>query len=147
MNDVTRAIAIATEAHSQQVDKLGAPYIGHPERVAANFDPVRESEEACAAWLHDVLEDTPLTAADLADAGFSPEVVEAIVLLTRRPEVPEALYYEKIRENAIARAVKLADIADNTAPWRTAQLEPETRDRLAAKYAKARAALGAENDV
>ena len=147
MNDVNRAMAMATEAHSRQVDKLGAPYIGHPERVAANFDPERESAESCVAWLHDVLEDTPVTAADLAEAGFSPEVVEAIVLLTRRPEVPAALYYEKIRENPIARAVKLADIADNTATWRTAQLEPETRDRLAAKYAEARVALGAGEGV
>ena len=147
MNDVTLAMSMAAEAHSQQVDKLGAPYISHPERVAANFDPVREADEACVAWLHDVLEDTTLTTADLAAAGFSPAVVEAIVILTRRPEVPVSLYYERIRENAIARAVKLADIADNTAPWRTARLEPETRERLAAKYADARRALGVEDNL
>ncbi|HEY5230274.1 MAG TPA: HD domain-containing protein [Galbitalea sp.] len=142
MNDVTLAMTMAAKAHSHQVDKLGAPYISHPERVAANFDPVQQPEESCVAWLHDVFEDTPLTASDLTAAGFSPEVVEAVSVLTRRSEVPTELYYARIRENPIALAVKLADVADNSAPWRTAQLDPETRERLAAKYAKAREALG-----
>ena len=52
-------------------------------------------------------------------------------------------YYAAIRANTHARAVKLADIDDNTADWRVAQLDDATRERLAAKYAKARAALGA----
>lgn len=44
--------------------------------------------------------------------------------------------------NPIALAVKLADIEDNTAPERTARLEPEVRQRLAAKYENARKLLG-----
>jgi (p)ppGpp synthase/HD superfamily hydrolase len=133
--------SIATRAHAGQRDKLGADYIEHPARVAANFDVVTQSTEHCAAWLHDVIEDTPLTARQLLDAGVPRPVVETVLLLTRVSGVPNEFYYHRIRDHAAARAVKLADIADNTAEWRASQLDPATRARLAEKYAKAIAAL------
>jgi hypothetical protein len=136
-----RAEAIATIAHRGQLDKLGARYIDHPARVAESFDKLLEH---CAAWLHDVLEDTSVTADDLLDAGIMPEIVDVVILLTRSPDVSYAEYYSRIRENPAALAVKLADIEDNCAPWRVRHLDAATQARLEKKYHQARRALGVE---
>ncbi len=139
MGLVERAQQIATTAHEGQVDKAGAPYIGHPARVAARVrgDAVAEM----VAWLHDVVEDTDVTLDDLR-AEFPPEVVEAVDAVTYRDDSPRDAYYERIAANPLAKKVKLADIADNTDPARQAALDEPTRIRLTEKYAKARAALG-----
>ena len=137
---VSAARAIATIAHRGQTDKLGQNYIEHPRRVAERVHGVTEQ---AIAWLHDVLEDTDVTEHDLSEAGISHDVIAGVRLMTRSDGVPDEQYYAAIAANPQARAVKLADIADNTADWRVAQLDSETRERLAAKYAKARAALGA----
>lgn len=139
--EVAAAKAIATIAHRFQTDKIGVPYIEHPARVAARL---RDPKQVAAAWLHDVIEDCGITAKDLAAAGISNEVIDAVVLLTRTEDNSSNGYYEAIRENPIARAVKYADIADNTDPERTARLEPAVRQRLAEKYANAKRLLGYE---
>ncbi|MBF4635142.1 hypothetical protein ITJ38_12065 [Agreia pratensis] len=63
--------------------------------------------------------------------------------MTCSDAIPDSDSYAAGRANRHARVVKLADIADNTADWRVAQFDDATRERLALKYAKARAALGA----
>ncbi|GAT01299.1 HD domain-containing protein [Mycolicibacterium fortuitum] len=131
---------IAADAHAGQVDKAGADYIAHPRRVAQRVTP-NTPEHRAAALLHDVLEDTPVTDADLLTQGIPPHVVEAVRLLTRKPTVAPDDYYAAIRRNTIAYAVKMADIADNSDPRRLARLDPKTRARLESKYATARAAL------
>ncbi len=141
-----RTEAIARMAHRKQVDKLGEPYIEHPRRIAARFDPEGQPVEHCAAWLHDVIEDTFLDADDLLAAGVAAETVEVVRLLSRT-EADADGYYERLRQHPAARAVKLADIDDNTLEWRTARLEPAERAKLAEKYKKARIALGAEEDA
>lgn len=138
LEQVALARRIATEAHAGQVDKLGVDYIEHPRRVAARLD---RFEEQAVAWLHDVLEDTDVTADDLLAAGVDPAVVDAVVLLTRTGSTEPTAYYADIAADPLARAVKLADIADNTDPDRTARLEPRERERLAEKYRRARLAL------
>ncbi|WP_395402043.1 phosphohydrolase [Arthrobacter sp. UC242_113] len=137
--EVGAAKAIAISAHSQQVDKNGDPYIEHPHRVANRLD---DPKHVAAAWLHDVIEDCPITAGIFKAAGISYEVISAVVLLTRTLENEGDKYYEDIRENPIALAVKLADIADNTDPTRTARLELKDRARLADKYKTALQLLG-----
>jgi hypothetical protein len=67
-----------------------------------------------------------------------------VLLLTRTPEVSPDEYYAGIRRNPVALRVKLADIDDNTAPWRLRRLDFEMQLRLAEKYRYARHALGAE---
>lgn len=136
---VTVARHLAVRHHTGQVDKAGQPYIGHIERVADRVSHL-ESEVVAAAWLHDIIEDTPVTEADLAAAGIPAVVIEAVVLLTKTGG-PLDTYYARIRENPLSLAVKLADIADNADPDRQAQLDPEIRERLTRKYAKAVAAL------
>ena len=137
--EVAAAKAIATIAHRFQTDKIGVPYMEHPRRVAAKLDGPKH---IAAAWLHDVVEDCDITAKDLAAAGISDEVISAVVLLTRTEDNKDDRYYEAIRENPIALAVKLADIADNTDPGRTVRLEPKDRERLAEKYKTALQLLG-----
>lgn len=134
------AKTIATIAHAGQTDKAGEPYINHPERVAYHLtDP----DQVATAWLHDVLEDTVLTEKDLLRAGVQPQIIRAVLLLTRTPEVDPEDYYAQIRVSPVARAVKLADIADNTDPYRLARLDDATIIRLTKKYAKAKTLLGA----
>lgn len=129
---------IAREAHIDQVDKTGHPYIEHPQRVAARVagDELLEA----IAWLHDVVEDTSVSLEDLQEL-FPVEVTEAVDAITKRPGESRLEYYARVRRNPRARRVKGADIDDNTDPARTAQLDPATRERLAAKYAAAREEL------
>ena len=135
---VAIARRIATAAHEGQTDKLGAPYIQHPERVAARVAATTDDAAAiAAAWLHDVVEDSDVTLNDLAAAGIAPDAVRAVDLLTRRGDVDAATYYDRIRADRVARQVKLADLADNTDPRRLALLDEATQLRLIAKYAAA----------
>lgn len=141
---VDRARAIATVAHAGQTDKAGAAYIGHPARVAVRvcaYAPPGQTENAQAvAWLHDVMEDTAVSLQEL-EAQFPARVTAAVDAVTKRPgEDPEA-YYRRVAGNELARAVKHADLDDNTDPARTARLDPDTRARLEAKYIRARRAL------
>ncbi|MEF2549354.1 HD domain-containing protein, partial [Aurantimonas sp. E1-2-R+4] len=81
MSTIERAAAIAMQAHADQVDKGGAPYITHPSRVSLAVD----GEEAkIVALLHDVIEDSQWTLHQLRDAGFSASVVQAVDALTHR---------------------------------------------------------------
>ncbi|WP_413467224.1 HD domain-containing protein [Mycolicibacterium sp. 120270] len=137
------AAGIADSAHAGQRDKAGQPYIGHVRRVASYIDDPHDTAAVAAALLHDTLEDTPITAADLADRGIPAQVIAAVELLTRRENQSPADYYAQIRQHRIAREVKLADLADNTDPDRLAMLPETRRTRLLHKYANAYRALGA----
>ena len=141
---VALARGIAFVAHRGQHDRSGLPYIDHPGRIAERFDPVTEPVEAAAAWLHDVLEDSDLTAQELFEAGVVPAVIDVVQLLTRTRDVAADEYYARIRRNPVARRVKLADIDDNTARWRLRRLDYDTQLRLVEKYRNARLALGAD---
>ena len=141
---VERARALATVAHHGQVDKAGAAYIGHPARVAARLT---DDPQACAAaWLHDVVEDCDVTMDDLLAQGFPEEVVRAVDALTRRDGEEPSAYYRRVAADSLALKVKYADLADNSDPERLAVLDAPTRERLIAKYAKARESLAAFGD-
>lgn len=136
---VNAARDIARAAHDGATDKAGKPYIGHPARVAARLDG---HESKAAGWLHDVLEDTPLTTDELRAKGFPTPVIEAVVAVTHFPGEPHDRYYARIRAaGELALRVKLADIADNADPARLALLDAPTRHRLQDKYEHARVAL------
>jgi (p)ppGpp synthase/HD superfamily hydrolase len=145
VDHIATADAIASAAHASQVDKAGMPYVGHVRRVASYVDP-SNADAVVAALLHDVIEDSGITAAELADRGVPAVAIEAVDLLTRRANVSPADYYQRIRDHPIAREVKLADLADNTDPGRLATLGEPDRARLTRKYAVAYQALGADFD-
>lgn len=124
---------VATAAHLGQTDRAGKPYISHPARVAANVKST-EPEVIAAAWLHDVIEDTSVTAADLLAAGFSARTVDAVVALTHLEGESLEDYLGRVRQLPDAVLVKHADLADNTDPSRMDSLDETTRTRLIAKY-------------
>jgi hypothetical protein len=111
MATIEKALQIAAEAHEGQKDKSGLPYILHPLRVMLRV----EGEEAqIVAILHDVIEDTSVTAADLRQAGFSEQIVATVLCVTHRKDDPYADYVIRCKGNEVARRVKLADLEDNS---------------------------------
>ncbi|QUQ68026.1 HD domain-containing protein [Kutzneria sp. CA-103260] len=128
---VSDAVRIATDAHDGQLDKSGKPYIGHPVRV---MNRVSGDQERMAAVLHDVIEDTPVTAEDLRAAGCPERVVTAVVALSHLPDEPQADYLARVAADPIAVVVKRADIADNLSPARFSELDEATQSRLRIKY-------------
>jgi (p)ppGpp synthase/HD superfamily hydrolase len=136
---VDDAIRIARAAHDGQVDKSGQPYIGHPLRVMGR---VSGEHARMAAVLHDVVEDTAVTADDLLAAGCPPEVVTTVLALSHRDGETQEDYLARVLTDPVAVQVKRADIADNTSPPRLALLDTATQDRLRAKYARALDILG-----
>jgi guanosine-3',5'-bis(diphosphate) 3'-pyrophosphohydrolase len=105
-----RAIEIAARAHTSQADKAGQPYIIHPLRVMLR---VTTKEEMIAAVLHDVVEDTPVSLEDLRREGFSEQVLAAVEALTKREGETRLEAAKRAATDPIARAVKLADNAEN----------------------------------
>lgn len=107
---VNDAINLMCEAHGDAKDKSGVPYIFHPYHVA---EQMTAEASTIAALLHDVMEDTSYTADDLRAHGISEEVLEALQLLNHNCDVPYMDYIRKLKNNAIAREVKIADIRHN----------------------------------
>ncbi len=134
-----RAIEIAVRAHAGQVyparDGERGPYVLHLFRVML---AVEGWEARTAAVLHDVIEDTPTTAADLRAAGIPVEIVDAVVALTHREEDSYEDYIEALAPNPLARQVKLADLADNLA---TNLAMPPSPENAAARIARYEAAI------
>lgn len=138
--DVPRAAAVARLRHRGQTDKAGKDYFDSHvadvhRRVAGESAAVQ-----AVALLHDVLEDTDCTGADLR-RDFPSDVVDAVVAITHLPDEDRPDYYRRVRADPLALTVKLADIASNTDPSRLALLDEPTRTRLQEKYRRALAAL------
>ena len=110
--DITKkALKLCFEAHKEQADKSGLPYVFHPFHLAEQM----ESEETTVvALLHDVVEDTNYTIEDLTAMGFDKAVTDAIALMTHADGVDYMDYVRAIKENPIAKAVKLADLTHNS---------------------------------
>ena len=105
-----KAIDLAHQAHAQQVDKGGQPYINHPLRVMAKMETLQEK---IVAVLHDVVEDSDLTLEDLLVQGFPADIVDSIAALTKIAGEEYETYLQRVMENAIALRVKIADMTDN----------------------------------
>lgn len=136
---IEEALRIATEAHAGQLDKAGQPYILHPLRVMAACDGDLNAQ--MAAILHDVAEDCPdWPIARIRAYGFPAEVIAALELLTHAKDEPYQAYIERIKPNALATKVKLADLADNMNLTRVKNPTQKDYDRLE-KYKAARAFL------
>ena len=132
-----KALKLCFEAHKEQVDKSGLPYVFHPFHLA---EQMRTEETTVVALLHDVIEDTFYTQEDLAKMGFSEAVLTALTLLTHEEGVDYMDYVRAIKENPIARAVKLADLEHNSDLTRMDAVDGKTLARRE-KYLRAKALL------
>ena len=132
-----KALALCFEAHQYQKDKTGLPYVFHPFHLAEQMET---EEEICTALLHDVVEDTDYTFDDLRKIGFPQSVMDALYLLTRPKNMDYMDYVYRLKDNTIARKVKLADLAHN---GDMARLDTITEKDTARKekYLKAEAIL------
>ena len=105
-----KALKICFEAHKEQVDKSGMPYVFHPFHLAQQMD---DEYSTVVALLHDVVEDSEITLDELAKE-FPSEIIEAIALMTHDSSVEYFDYIKEIKQNALARKVKLADLKHNS---------------------------------
>ena len=105
-----KAMILAYNAHMNQFDKAGVPYIYHPIHLA---EQMSTEIECIVALLHDVVEDTSLTFEQL-EKEFPKEVIEVLKLLTHDKKVDYMDYIVEIKKNSIARKVKIADIIHNS---------------------------------
>ena len=129
-----RAIQIALEAHTGQLDKGGSPYILHPLRVMGNVDG--ESEKIVAV-LHDVVEDSNWTFEALLAEGFSIEVIEALKSVTKNSDNEDYdSFIQRAIRNPIGHKVKIADLRDNLDVTRITEMGEKDLRRIN-KYKKA----------
>jgi (p)ppGpp synthase/HD superfamily hydrolase len=110
MATLENAILLAAQSHLGQQDKAGAPYILHPLRVMMRC---RTPEAMIAAVLHDVVEDTPVTLAQLREQGYPEAVVAAVACLTKAEGEDYDTFVARVKADPIATEVKIADIEDN----------------------------------
>ena len=124
--NLEKAIKIAVEAHTGQVDKGGNPYILHPLRVMLSLDT---EEERIVGVLHDVVEDCEGWSWErLKEQGCSDKIIEALKSVSKTLEEEKQFkemddpdekmehylqFIQRAKTNKIGRNVKAADIRDN----------------------------------
>ncbi len=128
-----KALRLSYEAHKGQFDKSGVPYVFHPVHLA---EQMPDEDSTVAALLHDVVEDTACSLADLEAMGFPERALEAVRLLTHDPEEPYLSYVARVKENPVAKRVKLADLRHNSDLTRIPRPTEKDLARVE-KYAKA----------
>ena len=106
-----KALKLCFEAHKAQVDKSGMPYVFHPFHLA---EQMKTEETIVVALLHDLVEDTDYTIEDLRKMGFEKKITDAIALMTHADDVDYMDYVRTIKQNPIAKEVKLADLRHNS---------------------------------
>ena len=116
---VKKAVNIMFEAHKEDFDKGGYPYVFHPFYLATKVDG---ENETCVALLHDVIEDhgDKYSFEYLENKGFNKEIIDALKLLTHKKDVPYMDYIVEISKNNIAKKVKIEDLKHNLDTRRTA---------------------------
>lgn len=137
---VKDAVCFSDKAHEHQVRLSGEPYITHPLSVAGAVVEWRmDADAVCAALLHDVLEDTGVTKAELAQR-FGAGVADLVDGLSKLDKIEFASHQEAQAENfrkmllAMARdlrvvLIKLADRHHNLQTM--SAVRPDKRRRIA----------------
>ena len=107
------AIEFAKEKHKGQKRIGGDDYITHPIAVC-EIVKSQGFDENCqiAALFHDLLEDTDSTEEEILKYG-NQEILEAVILLTKKKGYNMTEYVSSIKQNPIAFAVKAADRLHN----------------------------------
>jgi hypothetical protein len=114
--DAVNARNVAHYSHVEQRDRHGEPIVEHVARVVAAVP----EEAQTLAWLHDVLEHSPTTTAELRGHGLTSVELAALMLLSRQAGESYELYILRVAyapgaAGRLARVVKLADLDDHLA--------------------------------
>lgn len=119
---ILKALAFAAHKHRDQrrKDENASPYINHPialANVLCNEGGVTDENVLCAALLHDTIEDTETTPAELAEL-FGIEIADIVMEVTDDKALPKAerkrLQIEHVAKASYqAKLVKLADKISN----------------------------------
>lgn len=130
-----KAMRISYQAHKDQVDKSGIPYIFHPIHLA---EQMGSEETVIVALLHDVVEDTDWSVHALEKEGFSKDIIEALIMLTHNEDIDYLDYIRKIKKssNPYAKIIKIADLNHNSDLSRYDHIDEEILKRFE-KYKKA----------
>jgi len=134
MTLIAKALEIAQNAHAQQIDKTGVPYLLHVMRVMHRG---QTEDEKISGLLHDVVEDSATTFEDLQKAGFPDHIIAALRCLTKTSENENyEEFIRRVKGNALAVRVKLNDLEDNMDIRRLSVIGEKEAARLN-KYLKA----------
>jgi (p)ppGpp synthase/HD superfamily hydrolase len=125
---ISKCLEIAIKAHAGQYRRDGVTsYIYHVYEVAKRVKKFGD-DHVCVALLHDVIEDSDITADDLLKEGVPENIVEAVSLLTKYVGMTYKKYIVEVKANELARRVKIADMLSN--------LADDPTDNQIKKYAK-----------
>ena len=127
IKDLDKAYEIASMAHKNQKDKGGIEYINHPVAVSML---VGSLEEKIVALLHDVVEDTHVTLAELKSFGFNDNVIAAIDAISRKAGESTDDYMNRVKNNKLACSVKKADLLHNMDISRLKVVKKKDLERL-----------------
>jgi len=120
MKLIEKSLQIALRAYAGKTDKAGREYILHPLRVMAKM---KTELEMSTALLHDVIEDSEITAEQLLAEGIPAEVVEAVQFLSKNENEDYQDFVARAKKNELAAKVKIADIEDNVDVLRLTSLD------------------------
>ena len=111
-NLLYKSLEIITKLFNDKQDKGNSPYVVHLLKVYSN---VNTYEEKIVALLHDVIENTEVTKEDLKDLGYNEDIINEIVILTKKKGEDYRDYIERIikSNNIVAMNVKLSDLKCN----------------------------------
>lgn len=130
---IVRARKICVDAHRGQKDKAGEDYSHHPFRVAEKCQSINSK---VVALLHDTIEDTEVTVETLQNEGFSQEIIDGVLSVTKREGESCEDFVRRAAENPLGREVKKADLEDNMDIRRLEEITDEDVARLR-KYLRA----------
>ena len=151
--NISKARKIAEMVHGTQTDKLDYPYLAHVNDVAKRVQSLGD-EYIIVALLHDAIED----AVEHEDGEkfqeeiineisetFSYEIVEAINVMTKSSNDDYfADYLPRVKNNKIAKEVKIADSSHNLSKAHLLDDEPELQEKLRSKYIRVLNELGVD---
>lgn len=135
-NLLCQAIEMAHQAHGNQLDRGGEPYIWHSLRTGISLLP--DETAAIVGVLHDTVEDTELSL-DRIEVVFGPEIAGCISFLTHIEGMTYEAYIRRCSLFPITAAVKRADLRDNLDPRRIKLAESAGHDvgKLILRYTRA----------
>jgi guanosine-3',5'-bis(diphosphate) 3'-pyrophosphohydrolase len=141
INLLKKAYVFAARAHKGQTRRSGEPYLSHPLEVTSMLADMKlDNTTLVSGLLHDVLEDTDITAADLRE-NFGQEVADLVEGVTKislvQESSPEVRQAETIRKIILAMIddlrVIFIKLADRTHNLKTLKFLPEEKQKQIAK--------------